>query len=115
MAVKVLALDVTPEEQKQIKAELEILHKVRVCRTEKGVGETYMMIRRKGGWEEGYDRFDLEGGEEGRDRAWGWVRRNRVFAVQCNSRHIIGFYGAFFSENRISICTEYMDGELYSS
>lgn len=28
MAVKVLALDVTPEEQKQIKAELEILHKV---------------------------------------------------------------------------------------
>ena len=29
MAVKVLALDVTAEEQKQIKAELEILHKVR--------------------------------------------------------------------------------------
>ncbi len=28
MAVKVLALDVTAEEQKQIKAELEILHKV---------------------------------------------------------------------------------------
>lgn len=55
MAVKVLALDVTLEEQKQIKAELEILHK-------------------------------------------------------CNSWHIIGFYGAFFSENRISICTEYMDG-----
>ncbi len=30
MAVKVLALDVTAEEQKQIKAELEILHKVGV-------------------------------------------------------------------------------------
>ncbi len=29
MAVKVLALDATPEEQKQIKSELEILHKVR--------------------------------------------------------------------------------------
>ena len=28
MAVKVLALDVTQEEQKQIKSELEILHKV---------------------------------------------------------------------------------------
>ena len=30
--------------------------------------------------------------------------------MQCNSRFIIGFYGAFFAENRISICTEYMDG-----
>lgn len=28
MAVKVLALDVTPEEQKQMEAELQILHKV---------------------------------------------------------------------------------------
>ena len=28
MAVKVLALDATPEEQKQIKSELEILHRV---------------------------------------------------------------------------------------
>ena len=28
MAVKVLVLDATPEEQKQIKSELEILHKV---------------------------------------------------------------------------------------
>jgi len=55
MAVKVLTLDATPEEQKHIKSELEILHK-------------------------------------------------------CNSRYIIGFYGAFFHENRISICTEYMDG-----
>ncbi|PVD20084.1 hypothetical protein C0Q70_20578 [Pomacea canaliculata] len=29
---------------------------------------------------------------------------------KCNSRAIIAFYGAFFTENRISICTEYMDG-----
>ena len=31
MAVKVLALDATVEEQRQIKSELEILHKVCVC------------------------------------------------------------------------------------
>ncbi|XP_063781617.1 dual specificity mitogen-activated protein kinase kinase 5 isoform X2 [Pseudophryne corroboree] len=29
---------------------------------------------------------------------------------KCDSPYIIGFYGAFFAENRISICTEYMDG-----
>ncbi|XP_052276707.1 dual specificity mitogen-activated protein kinase kinase 5-like isoform X2 [Dreissena polymorpha] len=29
---------------------------------------------------------------------------------KCNSEAIIGFYGAYFIENRISICTEYMDG-----
>lgn len=29
---------------------------------------------------------------------------------KCNSRMIISFYGAFFSENCVSICTEYMDG-----
>ena len=29
---------------------------------------------------------------------------------QCNSQHIIGFHGAFFMENKISMCTEYMDG-----
>ncbi|XP_062516550.1 dual specificity mitogen-activated protein kinase kinase 5-like [Corticium candelabrum] len=29
---------------------------------------------------------------------------------QCHSQYIIGFYGAFFIENRISICTEFMDG-----
>jgi len=28
----------------------------------------------------------------------------------CHSEFIIAFYGAFFIENRISICTEYMDG-----
>ncbi|ELW62370.1 Dual specificity mitogen-activated protein kinase kinase 5 [Tupaia chinensis] len=28
---------------------------------------------------------------------------------QCDSSYIIGFYGAFFVENRISICTEFMD------
>ncbi|CAI8006468.1 Dual specificity mitogen-activated protein kinase kinase 5 [Geodia barretti] len=55
MAVKVIALDATQEEQRQIMAELDILHK-------------------------------------------------------CDSSYIIGFYGAFFAENRISICAEYMDG-----
>jgi mitogen-activated protein kinase kinase 5 len=55
MAVKVLPLDATPDEQRQIISELEILHK-------------------------------------------------------CDSKYIIGFYGAFFQENKISICTEYMDG-----
>uniref|UniRef100_A0A8C5MMW2 Dual specificity mitogen-activated protein kinase kinase 5 n=1 Tax=Leptobrachium leishanense TaxID=445787 RepID=A0A8C5MMW2_9ANUR len=29
---------------------------------------------------------------------------------KCDSMYIIGFYGAFFVENRISICTEFMDG-----
>ncbi|XP_064238076.1 dual specificity mitogen-activated protein kinase kinase 5 isoform X6 [Aotus nancymaae] len=29
---------------------------------------------------------------------------------KCDSSYIIGFYGAFFVENRISICTEFMDG-----
>ncbi|XP_012558557.2 dual specificity mitogen-activated protein kinase kinase 5 isoform X1 [Hydra vulgaris] len=28
---------------------------------------------------------------------------------QCNSPYIISFYGAFFTENKISMCTEYMD------
>ncbi|PIO34057.1 hypothetical protein AB205_0161640, partial [Aquarana catesbeiana] len=28
---------------------------------------------------------------------------------KCDSPYIIGFYGAFFAENRISICTEFMD------
>ena len=31
---------------------------------------------------------------------------------QCESPNIIGFYGAFFIENRISICTEFMDGNV---
>ncbi|XP_068745097.1 dual specificity mitogen-activated protein kinase kinase 5-like isoform X1 [Montipora capricornis] len=37
---------------------------------------------------------------------------------QCSSTFIIEFYGAFFVENRISICTEYMDGgslDVYGS
>ncbi|XP_043933820.1 dual specificity mitogen-activated protein kinase kinase 5 isoform X2 [Protopterus annectens] len=55
LAVKVIALDITLEIQKQIMSELEILYK-------------------------------------------------------CDSSYIIGFYGAFFVENRISICTEFMDG-----
>ena len=29
---------------------------------------------------------------------------------KCNSPYILGFYGAFFIENKISICTELMDG-----
>ncbi|XP_075431576.1 dual specificity mitogen-activated protein kinase kinase 5 [Ascaphus truei] len=29
---------------------------------------------------------------------------------KCDSAYVIGFYGAFFVENRISICTEFMDG-----
>jgi len=29
---------------------------------------------------------------------------------QCNSQHIIGFHGAFFMENKISMCMEFMDG-----
>lgn len=36
-----------------------------------------------------------------------------VFALQCNSPVIIDFYGAYFIENRISICTEYMDGMFF--
>lgn len=29
---------------------------------------------------------------------------------QCHSPYIIGFYGAFFTESKISVCTEYMNG-----
>lgn len=29
---------------------------------------------------------------------------------ECNSPHIVGFYGAFYSEGEINICMEYMDG-----
>ncbi|KAE8743072.1 hypothetical protein FOCC_FOCC011318 [Frankliniella occidentalis] len=29
---------------------------------------------------------------------------------QCNFPHIVGFYGAFYSDGEISICMEYMDG-----
>ncbi|KAB0405342.1 hypothetical protein E2I00_019670 [Balaenoptera physalus] len=31
---------------------------------------------------------------------------------KCDSSYIIGFYGAFFVENRISICTEFMDDNI---
>ncbi|XP_061526432.1 dual specificity mitogen-activated protein kinase kinase 5 isoform X3 [Phycodurus eques] len=34
----------------------------------------------------------------------------RVLAVKCDSPYIITFFSAFFVENRISICTEFMDG-----
>nr|XP_036865845.1 dual specificity mitogen-activated protein kinase kinase 5 [Manis javanica] len=33
---------------------------------------------------------------------------------KCDSSYIIGFYGAFFVENRISICTEFMDEKRVS-
>lgn len=29
---------------------------------------------------------------------------------ECNSPHIVGFYGAYYSDGEISICMEYMDG-----
>lgn len=29
---------------------------------------------------------------------------------ECNFTHIVGFYGAFYSDGEISICMEYMDG-----
>ena len=77
MAVKVLALDATPEEQKQIKSELEILHKVFLSLSLSHSLFLCLIV---------------------------------LLSMQCNSRYIIGFYGAFFNENRISICTEYMDG-----
>ncbi len=56
MAVKVLTLDATPEEQRQIMSELEILHRVR---GEGGKGG------RKGGRREGRKGEGLEGREEG--------------------------------------------------
>lgn len=36
---------------------------------------------------------------------------NNLMLFQCQSPVIIGFYKAFFNENRIYICTEFMDGE----
>lgn len=36
-----------------------------------------------------------------------------VLLFQCHSPVIISFYGAFFLENRISICTEFMDGKWF--
>lgn len=41
--------------------------------------------------------------------------RNQIFREmkvlhECNSPHIVGFYGNFFSDGEISICMEYMDG-----
>lgn len=34
-------------------------------------------------------------------------------SLQCDSPYIITFFGAFFVENRISICTEFMDGKFF--
>ncbi len=33
-----------------------------------------------------------------------------VIFFQCKSPSIIDFYGAFFKENQIFMCTEFMDG-----
>lgn len=38
------------------------------------------------------------------------LRQHPLLCTQCTSPYIIGYYGAFFSENRIKICTELMDG-----
>ncbi|KAI1296661.1 Dual specificity mitogen-activated protein kinase kinase 1 [Halotydeus destructor] len=37
------------------------------------------------------------------------IRELRVLH-ECNSPHIVGFYGAFYSDGEINICMEYMDG-----
>lgn len=49
--------------------------------------------------------IDLSGEEQDR------IKSELVILSQCNeSPHIIDFYGAYFNENRIFLCTEYMDG-----
>ena len=34
----------------------------------------------------------------------------RLIPPQCRSPYIITYYGAYFSDSRIKICTEFMDG-----
>ena len=44
---------------------------------------------------------------------FGMLFYNCLFScLQCDSPYIITFFSAFFLENRISICTEFMDGEF---
>ncbi|KPM06921.1 dual specificity mitogen-activated protein kinase kinase 1-like protein [Sarcoptes scabiei] len=38
------------------------------------------------------------------------ILRELKILHNCNSPHIVGFYGAFYSEGEINICMEYMDG-----
>lgn len=37
------------------------------------------------------------------------IMRELQFMHDCNSRHIVSFYGAFMNGGDISICMEYMD------
>lgn len=37
------------------------------------------------------------------------IRELRVLD-ECNSPHIVGFYGSFYSDGEINVCMEYMDG-----
>lgn len=85
---QVIPLDITLELQKQIMSELEILYKVQIF-VLIGIALAYHCPT------ENVTGFFLP------------------FFFQCDSSYIIGFYGAFFVENRISLCTEFMDGELF--
>lgn len=38
------------------------------------------------------------------------IIRELKFLHECNFPHIVGFYGAFYSDSEISICMEWMDG-----
>ncbi|XP_046913363.2 mitogen-activated protein kinase kinase 1 [Dermatophagoides farinae] len=38
------------------------------------------------------------------------ILRELKILHNCNSPHIVGFYGAFYSDGEINICMEYMDG-----
>ncbi|XP_065332997.1 dual specificity mitogen-activated protein kinase kinase dSOR1 [Cloeon dipterum] len=38
------------------------------------------------------------------------ILRELKILHECNSPHIVGYYGAFYSDGEISICMEYMDG-----
>ncbi|XP_027202663.2 dual specificity mitogen-activated protein kinase kinase 1-like [Dermatophagoides pteronyssinus] len=38
------------------------------------------------------------------------ILRELKILHDCNSPHIVGFYGAFYSDGEINICMEYMDG-----
>uniref|UniRef100_A0A8C9D278 mitogen-activated protein kinase kinase n=1 Tax=Panthera leo TaxID=9689 RepID=A0A8C9D278_PANLE len=94
LAVKVILLDITLELQKQIMSELEILYKV-------------IFPWSFFSYKAAYD-IDLQG--FGCFVVFFFLTIFVLFLLQCDSSYIIGFYGAFFVENRISICTEFMDG-----
>ena len=110
MAVKVLALDATVEEQRQIKSELEILHKVLLSSLP---SSSFFPI----------SSFPLflflvltpllpEPHRDTPDcvcyahpyqvvfHSYSPLSPSPHSPLQCNSRYIIGFYGAIFHENR---------------